>query len=86
MRRIERYVAQHQRPPHIETALQRRQPAPGMTHDYVRVALGAPLPMRRTGVRYGLPIAEAYRVHQSGRTDTVWVFFDRDSTAVLIER
>lgn len=86
MRRIERHIALHQHRPYIEVALQRRHATPGMTLDDVRVALGPPLPVRRMGSRYGLPLAEAYRVRRFGRTDTVWVFFDRDSTVVLVER
>ena len=86
MRRVEQHIARYQHPPHIEVALLRGQAAPDMTPADVRVALGDPLPVQRTGPLYALPLAEAYRVRRYGRIDTVWVFFDRDSTVVLVER
>lgn len=85
-RRVEQHIALRQPPPYVESALRHHQVVPGMTLDDVRAAIGTPLSLPRTGPHYGLAFAEAYRVRQYGRIDTVWAFFDRDSTVVLIER
>ena len=85
-RRVEQYIALHQPSPYVESALRHHQVVPGMTLDEVRAAIGTPLSLSRKGPRYGFAFAEAYRVRQYGHADTVWVFFDRDSTVVLVEQ
>lgn len=85
-RQAERYAARHQSPPYVQAMLQRGYVLPGMMLWDVRRATGAPLPLSRTGPQYGYPLAEAYVVRPYGQPDTVWVFFNQDSMAVVVER
>lgn len=80
-------MTQRELSPYIESALQAQNVVPGMTAEEVHIAAGTPLPLpRREGMDYGLGRAEAYVVHQYGRLDTVWVFFDDQNTVILVER
>lgn len=83
--RVEDYINRHQLSPHVEASLRQHRVVPGMTMDGVHAAVGTPLPLQRTGPDYGFAWAKAYNVSRYDRLETVWVFFDQDSTVALVE-
>lgn len=58
---------------------------PGISLSKARQIAGEPLPLPHAEPRYPVQHVEAYQLPIYGKMDTVWAYFDADSTLVLLE-